>query len=207
MLTRTSGITAERDIGSSQDFGDRVQSLFERRSLQSTENRPPSTKSPRAALFPEKRPPISLRKVFVNDENSPVLPSEEQAFELLEAIMLYFYEPQHLFDARDVSDRISGLCENEQEQLQTPNIWTLQTCLVFAVGRLLRGESDVAGKPPGSSFFNFVERNLPSPSELRRQGLAGIEVLVLMVIYLQNIDQKDDASIYVRRFVTFVDSY
>lgn len=207
MLTHSPGITAERDIGSSQDFGDRVQSLFERRSLQSTENRPSSTRSTRAALFPESRPLITLRKEPGGDENFLVLPSEEIAFELLEAIMLYFYEPQHLFDARDVSDRISGLFENQQEQLQTPNIWTLQTLLVLAVGRLLRGESDVAGKPPGSQFFSFVERNLPSPTELRKQGLAGIEVLVLMVIYLQNIDHKNDASIYVRNIALFVDLY
>lgn len=207
MLTHNAGITAERDIGSSQDFGDRVQSLFERPTLQSTETRPSSTKSTRAALLPENRPPITLRKESGDSENFLVLPSEEEAFELLEAIMLYFYEPQHLFDARDVTDRISGLYENKQEQLQTPNIWTLQTLLVFAVGKLLRGESNIVGEPPGSLFFKFVERNLPSPTELRKQGLAGIEVLVLMVVYLQNIDHKDDASIYVRILSVFVGLY
>lgn len=207
ILTQAVGITAERDIGSSQDFGDRVQSLFERRSLQSTENRSSSIRSTRAALLPEIRPPITLRNESGGNENLVALPSEEEAFELLEAIMLYFYEPQHLFDARDVSDRISGLYENRKEQLQAPNIWTFQALLVFAVGKLLRGESDVAGNPPGSLFFSFVERHLPSPTELRKQGLAGIEVLVLMVIYLQNIDHKDDASIYVRSLSFVADPY
>lgn len=145
--------------------------------------------------------PIRLRKEADGEgERAPTIPSEDEAFKLLDAIMLYFYEPQHLFDARDVSDRISALYADNHDQLQNPTIWTLQVLLIFAVGRLLRGESDNADMPPGSQYFNYVEQNLPSPTELRRQGLAGIEVLALMVVYLQNIDHKDNASIYVGVF-------
>lgn len=136
-------------------------------------------------------------------EDIPSVPTENEAFQLLEAIMLYFYEPQHLFDAREVSDRISMFFESPQSQLQSPTIWTLHIILVFAVGRLLRGETDGEGRPPGFKLFTFVERNIPSPTELRKLGLAGIEVLALMIVYLQNIDQKDDASIYVRLVIIF----
>lgn len=195
LLTCSKGITAERVIGASQDFGDHLQSLFERRSTQSVENRRYSlTTSTREALFPTHRPRIYTKS---NMEERPPVPTESEAFQLLDAIMLYFYEPQHLFDAREVSDRISMFFESPQSQLQNPSIWTLHIILIFAVGRLLRGETDGGSLLPGFKLFTFVDQNLPSPTQLRKQGLAGIEVLALMVVYLQNIDQKDDASIYV----------
>ncbi|KAF3402064.1 hypothetical protein F1880_009885 [Penicillium rolfsii] len=128
----------------------------------------------------------------------PNLPSEEEGYRLLDNVLFYFGEIQHLFDARDASDQLALIYEDPQESIQSPTIGFLQTLLIFALGRLLRGESDGSSSPPGYALFKYALDLLPSPSELRAHGIAGIEVLAIITVYLQNIDRRDDAASYVR---------
>jgi hypothetical protein len=128
----------------------------------------------------------------------PSLPSEEEAYQLLDSVLFYFGETQHLFDARDASDQLAIIYEDPQESLQSPGIGFLQALLIFAIGRLLCGESDGSNSPPGYALFKYALDLLPCPSELRAHGVAGIEVLAIITVYLQNIDRRDDAASYVR---------
>jgi proline utilization trans-activator len=128
----------------------------------------------------------------------PNLPSEEEAYQLLDSVLFYFGETQHLFDARDASDQLAIIYEDQQESIQSPSIGFLQALLIFALGKLLRGESDGSNSPPGYALFKYALDLLPSPSELRAHGVAGIEVLAIITVYLQNIDRRDDAASYVR---------
>ena len=191
------GITTERDIGSSQDFGNRVQTLFEQRSVRSPAFIRTPCKSTRESLFPTERPSLKLKQSLSSPCSIPNLPSEEEAYGLLDGVLFYFGETQHLFDARDASDQLAIIYEDPQESLQSPSIGFLQALLVFALGRLLRGESDVLNAPPGFALFNYALDLLPCPSELRAHGVAGIEILAIITVYLQNIDRKDDAASYV----------
>lgn len=76
----------------------------------------------------------------------------------------------------------------------------VQILVILALGKLVRGEQDDLGLLPGTSLFNFALDFLPSPDELRSQGVAGIETLAIIAIYLQNGDRTDDAATYVSLF-------
>ena len=183
-----------------------MQTLFERRSTRLSESSTQSFKSARESLFPENPRPLRPR-VSQGDCGRAYLelPSKEEAFQLLDTVLFYFEEPQHLFDARDVSDRLTSLYENQNEQLDHPNIRVLQILVILALGRLLRGEEDHLDQPPGTRMFIFVRDRLPNPEELRSHGVPGIEVLAIIAIYLQNIDQKEDAATYVSSsFIDFL---
>jgi proline utilization trans-activator len=80
---------------------------------------------------------------------------------------------------------------------QRTSIWYLHILLVFAIGKLLRGDLDGTSEPPGFALFNEVLRLLPGISEIRAHGVAGIEILALIAVYYQNIDCKDDAATHV----------
>ncbi|KAJ5152630.1 uncharacterized protein N7482_009108 [Penicillium canariense] len=191
-------INTERDIGSSQDFGNRVQTLFEQRSVQSPEFLRTPRKSMRESLFPEKRPAIKGKQISATGHYSlPNLPREQEAYQLLDSVLFYFGEMQYLFDARDVSDQLATFYANLQENFQNPTIGFLQALVIFALGRLVRGESDVPDSFPGYAMFNYALDLLPNPSELRAHGVAGIEILVIITFYLQNIDRKDDSASYI----------
>ncbi|OOQ83545.1 hypothetical protein PEBR_35441 [Penicillium brasilianum] len=190
-------ITTERDIGSSQDFGNRVQTLFEQRSVESPAFIRQPCKSTRESLFPSERPILKLKQTLGASYPVPNLPSEEEAYQLLHHVLFYFGETQHLFDARDASDQLAIIYENPQESLQNPSIGFLQALLIFALGKLLRGDLDGSSSPPGFALFTYALDLLPCPSELRAHGVAGIEVLAIITVYLQNIDRRDDAASYI----------
>lgn len=172
--------------------------MFEQRSVQSPAFIRTPCKSTRESLFPTERPALKLKQSLISSYSIPTLPSEEEAYRLLDSVLFYFDETQHLFDARDASDQLAIIYEDPQESLQSPSIGFLQALLIFALGRLLRGESDAPNSPPGFALFNHALDLLPCPSELRAHGIAGIEVLAITTVYLQNIDRRDDAASYVR---------
>ncbi|KAJ5118273.1 hypothetical protein N7448_009988 [Penicillium atrosanguineum] len=190
-------ISTERDIGSSQNFGYRVQTLFEQRSNQPPEPRSRPFKSTRASLFPEDLPPLQPRISRPGWSLADLeLPPEEDAFQLLDTVLFYFEEPQHLFDARYISDRLTAFYENREEQLRRPDIRVVQILVILALGKLIRGEQDILELPPGTRLFKYALDLLPTPDELRSQGVAGIEALAIIAIYLQNGDRTDDAATY-----------
>lgn len=171
--------------------------MFEQRSVQSPAFIRPPCKSTRESLFPSERPTLKLKQTLSTSYPIPNLPTEEEAYQLLDHVLFYFGETQHLFDARDASDQLAIIYEDTQESLQNPSIGFLQALLIFALGRLLRGDSDGSNSPPGFALFSYALDLLPCPSELRAHGVAGIEVLAIVTVYLQNVDRRDDAASYV----------
>jgi len=124
-------------------------------------------------------------------------PTEEEAHALLENVVLYVGISQQLFDVRSFSDNLSTLFQKSDTQIS--RLWVVEVLLVFAIGRLLQARPDDTLELPDTMFFREAVRQLPSLSELRRYGLLGIEVMGLSALYLQIVDRKDDAYIYVSR--------
>lgn len=144
------------------------------------------------SLFPQDRTPLRLRQ-----SQDLRLPSIEEAYQLLNTVLLYLCGTQHYFDERRLSDQIMILYRNNFDDDQRTNIWFLQILLVFAIGKLLRGDLDGTSDPPGFVLFNEVLNLLPGISEIRAHGVTGIEILALVAVYYQNIDCKDDAATHV----------
>lgn len=193
-------------LGSSQNFGHRIQDLLERQTNQSSRiSCTPQGQAPRfspngGSLFPERRTPLKLRR---NQESSITdtlhLPSVEDGYQLLDTVLLYLGDAQHYFDPRDLSDQLMVFYRNNFDEIQRTRIWYLHILLVFAIGKVLRGDLDGTTEPPGFAIFGEAVRLLPDISEIRAHGVAGIEILALLAVYYQNIDRKDDAASHVRR--------
>lgn len=192
-------------LGSSQNFGSRVQDLLERQTNQSSrvsctpQGRAPSFIPSGEGLFPKHRTPLKPhcgRNTIVTADIR--FPSLEEAYHLLDTVLLYLGDAQHFFDARDLSDQIMMFYRNNFNEIQRTSIWYLHILLVFAIGKLLRGDLDGTTGPPGFALFNEALRLLPDIGEIRAHGIAGIEILALIAVYYQNIDRKDDAASHVR---------
>lgn len=192
-------------LGSSQNFGSRVQDLLERqKDYSSRKPCTPQGRTPRfipstEGLFPKRRIPLNPRQ---GQETSTAanlrFPLVEKAYQLLDTVLLYLGDAQHFFDARDLSDQLMVFYRNSFDEIQRTSIWYLHILLVFAIGKFLRGELDGTTDPPGFALFKEALRLLPNISELRAHGVAGIEILALIAVYYQNIDRKDDAASHVR---------
>lgn len=194
-------------LGSSQNFGIRIQDILERQTNHSsriscTPQGQASCVSPSGeeGLFPECRTPLKPRQGQDSSMSANLrLPSVAEGYQLLDTVLLYLGDAQHYFDPRDLSDQLMVFYRNNFDEAQRTSIWYLHILLVFAIGKVLRGDLDGRMGPPGFGLFSEAVRLLPVISEIRTHGVAGIEVLALLAVYYQNIDRKDDAASHVRR--------
>ncbi|KAF4966457.1 hypothetical protein FSARC_5863 [Fusarium sarcochroum] len=123
-------------------------------------------------------------------------PTEEDAFSMLNIVVLNVGISQHLFDVRVFSDNLSSLFDDDAVDAGSPELWYAECLLVFAIGRLLQAKWDDKSKPPGDEFFQEALKRLPDLSGLRKEGTLGIELMGLSALYLQVSDRKEDAYLY-----------
>ncbi|KAF4960069.1 hypothetical protein FSARC_10564 [Fusarium sarcochroum] len=186
-------IETDSSLSSSATFGFRVQNLLSH--ARHTRETPRPT--PTAHAFNNRRSSPRQANIPHNDPLR-LLPSESEAYRLLEFVSLYIGQSQSHFDVREVSDNIELYYTDPEGQLGPPTPWFLRMSIIFAVGKLLSGDS--AGQSgdtyPGSSLFEFVHTRLPTPSEQHAQGRVSIETLTLLGVYLQAMNRKEEAYIY-----------
>ncbi|KAH7267784.1 uncharacterized protein BKA55DRAFT_671583 [Fusarium redolens] len=185
-------IETDSSLSSSATFGFRVQNLLSN----ARHRRDIPHPTPTAHVFNNNN--LSPRQAYTTHHGSlPLLPSESEAYHLLEVVILYIGQSQSHFDAREVSDNIELYYTDPEGQLpSTP--WFLRMSMIFAVGKLLSGENTESNGDTdlGSSLFEFVHARLPTPSEQHAQGRVAIETLTLLGVYLQAMNRKEEAYIY-----------
>lgn len=126
----------------------------------------------------------------------PQLPSEEEAFQLLETVGFYIGQTQCHYDLRGLTDRIGWLYEN-MDNPQIHELWYMEVLLVLAIGQIFRAGNGEEGALPGAAFFEFVEKHLPTTSAQYRLERIAVEVNALMAMYLQMTNRKEEAYLYV----------
>ncbi|KAJ4252482.1 hypothetical protein NW762_011083 [Fusarium torreyae] len=140
--------------------------------------------------------PRSICQARLGADNIKHWPTEEDAFSMLNIVVLNVGISQHLFDVRVFSDNLSSLFDDNATDVELSDLWYAECLLVFAIGRLLQAKWDDKSKPPGDEFFQEARKRLPDLSGLRKQGTLGIELMGLTALYLQVSDLKEDAYLY-----------
>jgi proline utilization trans-activator len=193
VLTYGTAIETDSSLSSSATFGFRVQNLL------SYARHRRDIPHPTPTAYVSNNNNLSPRQAYTTHHGSlPLLPSESEAYHLLEVVSLYIGQSQSHFDAREVSDNIELYYTDPEDQLpSTP--WFLRMSIIFAVGKLLSGENTESNGDTdlGSCLFEFVHARLPTPSEQHAQGRVAIETLTLLGVYLQAMNRKEEAYIYV----------
>lgn len=128
----------------------------------------------------------------------PPLPGEAEARRHLKTLNMQIGRTQHHIDFRDFSDRLAYVYSEEGAATRFANPWYLQIYLVCAIAKLFTGDfSGTSQCLPGIDYFNYVHRNLPILSDLHSSPRLGIELLALVAVYLQNVNRKEEAYVYV----------
>lgn len=125
------------------------------------------------------------------------MPTEHEAYRLLEIVIFYIGETQHHFDVRQFTDHLGEFYANSLDMTQQSTPWVLEMLLILAIGQLFSGHTDNHPETPGSKLFNHAYINLPTLGELYKHGALGVEILALVAVYLQNINRKDEAYLHV----------
>ncbi|KAJ4154669.1 hypothetical protein NW765_015703 [Fusarium oxysporum] len=183
-------IETDSSLSSSATFGFRVQNL-----LSNARHR---RDIPHPTTHVSNSNNLSPRQAYITYQGFlPLLPSEAEAYHLLEVVSLYIGQSQSHFDAREVSDNIELYYTDPEGQLP-PTPWFLRMSIMFALGMLLSGENVGSNGDHnlGGNLFEFVHAQLPTPSEQYAQGRVAIETLTLLGVYLQAMNRKEEAYIY-----------
>ncbi|RSM09441.1 hypothetical protein CEP52_004071 [Fusarium oligoseptatum] len=123
-------------------------------------------------------------------------PSEEEANQLLELVVLNVGISQHLFDIRSFSDSLSRLYRDTGNETPIRGLWFVQVLFVLAIGKLLRAGTVEDSEVPGVAFFNEAMKHMPAMSDMKKHSVLGIEVVGLAALFLQVADRKDEAYLY-----------
>ncbi|KAL5605941.1 hypothetical protein FOVSG1_006088 [Fusarium oxysporum f. sp. vasinfectum] len=186
-------IETDSSLSSSTTFGVRVQNLVKQ--ARHTRETPQPTPT---GLVPSNNRTSPGQAYGVDQSDFPILPSESEAFRLLDIVSLYIGQSQSHFDVREVSDNIGLYYADPGCQLEPSTAWFLRMVIILAIGKLLFGDDadNAANCYPGSNLFEYVHARLPSLSEQYSQGRVAIETLALLGVYLQAMNRKEEAYIY-----------
>ncbi|KAH8672931.1 hypothetical protein BGZ61DRAFT_427508 [Ilyonectria robusta] len=172
-------------LSSSEIFGTEIRTLLLARSSGRSDK---STPISAAVASPH------LDRELINNVHG--WPSEEEANQLLELVILNVGISQHLFDIRSFSDNLARLYHDTGNETPLRGLWFVQVLFVLALGRLLRAGTDDDLEVPGVAFFNEAMRHMPAMSDVGKHGILGIEVVGLAALFLQVADRKDEAYLY-----------
>ncbi|KAL5604094.1 hypothetical protein BROUX41_002083 [Berkeleyomyces rouxiae] len=212
-----STIFADAALSSSHTFGSRLENIFNRRSTASYGATDSSTgiSGPCGSYSGGPMTPSSSAMNSASDAahgprrppGFPVLPSEQEAFHLLDVTMLHLCHIQHHFDARLFADKL-GTFYSSPPPLD-PNYytspWIVELLLLLAVGKLLAGTFEyedehgrtISEELPGAEMFRYAHANLPNLSHMLGLEALGVELLALTAMYLQNSGRKEEAYVYI----------
>lgn len=182
-------IPTDSALSSSHNFGSRVYEL-----LGPLQNGP--------SRITTQREPASTTEPSSHVYHEPILdqPTETEARRLVDAVNFNIGHIQSHYEPREFLDRMGIVYASQLDSAHTSTLWFLEMVLVLAVGKQFLGEFDEAGSPtdlPGMKLFDFAHRNLPTLSEQFSQGRLGVEIVAFMAVYLQNLDRKEEAYLYV----------
>ncbi|KAF7547906.1 hypothetical protein G7Z17_g7401 [Cylindrodendrum hubeiense] len=187
------GIPAESSLSSSNAFGSKVQDLLIRSGTTRSDGTQITTSSPG-----NNNAGTSSLRVTAPTGRFPQLPLEEEAYRLLEAVNFYLGQTQTHFDQRELSDRVGLLYANINDPIQAHDLWYMEMIIILAIGKLFTGDFDDDGTIfPGTRLFEFAHQNFPSISVHYAHGRLGVEVHALMAMYLQMVDRKEEAYLYI----------
>jgi hypothetical protein len=126
------------------------------------------------------------------------LPSLDYALYLTNTVKFHISQTYHLFQEQYFMQRLYSLYNNGPQPLSHENqIWYVQYFLIMALGKALLGRKMPKVGSPESEYFMRALELLPDVNGLYQQPILSIEVCCGLSLYLQAVDHRNSAYVYV----------
>lgn len=120
------------------------------------------------------------------------LPSKEVSSYLLQTIKFRTCSIFHLFDDAEFSSQLDLFYENPAVFEQRSRIWFIHYLVLMAIGKAL-----VSNVQAGAHLFARALRLLPDVTSLCSSPITSTELLCSIALYLQCLDHRTSAHIYI----------
>lgn len=125
------------------------------------------------------------------------LPSIDHAIYLMNTVKFHIAPLYHLYDETLFTDGLNEFY-NGNTGAPNSNLWYIQYLIIIAFGKAFLLQKPAGCSPPGSVFFAQAMQLLPDVNRLYGDPFLSIEILCGISLYLQCIDQRNSAYVYVR---------
>lgn len=126
------------------------------------------------------------------------LPSFDHALYLMNTVKFHMAQLYHLFDETIFTEHLRQLYGPSPPETAEFGLWYIQYLLVIALGKTFLVQRTARDPPPGAIFFARAMKLLPDIKGLYEDTLMSIEILCGISLYLQCIDHRNSAYVYVR---------
>lgn len=104
----------------------------------------------------------------------------------------------HLLDHGVFMNNLQQFYANKSIPLPDQELWYTHFLLILAFGKAFTARRSESNLPPGAEFFVSALQRLPDTLYLLRDPVSASEVLCCIALYLQCIDYRLMAHVYVR---------
>lgn len=130
------------------------------------------------------------------------LPSQEVSLYLVQTVKFRISTLFHILDEEDFAANINKLYANPSTYAQTARVWFVHYLLIMAFGKALTSNTQA-----GSHLFVRALSLLPDVPSLCMEPVEATEVLCSIALYLQCIDHRTAAHIYIGQAVRMAQSF
>lgn len=126
------------------------------------------------------------------------LPSLDYALYLTNTVKFHLGQMYHLFDEKTFMQDLHRFYNQgpRREPLPERRLWYIHYLLIMAFGKALLSGC-VGEQPVGSEFSARAIELLPDSFGLYQDPILSIEILSCLALYLQSIDHRNSAYLYV----------
>jgi proline utilization trans-activator len=131
------------------------------------------------------------------DSELLAIPSPDYSVYLINAVKFHCGQMFHLFDADEFHRRLEKFYADPDEQTYRSDLWYTHFLLLLAFGKIFIMQKSAGKRPAGSEFFLKAMEILPPAYILCQEPVASTEILCCIALYLQCIDHRNAAHVYV----------
>ncbi|CAG8935031.1 unnamed protein product [Penicillium salamii] len=124
------------------------------------------------------------------------LPSLDYAIYLTNTVQFHIAQLYHLFDQTLFMNGLHKFYESDVPEPPQSKLWYIQYLLIISFGKTFLIQTSAEGIPPGAVFFARAMKLLPGIPGLLDDPLLSVEILCAAALYLQCLDHRNSAYVY-----------
>lgn len=126
------------------------------------------------------------------------LPTLDYAIYLTNTVKFHIGQIYHLFDEQTFMQGLHEFFRNGFDVSSPRNrLWYIQFLVIMAFGKAFLAKNRRGTTPPGSDYFLRAMELLPDAHGLYADPILSVEICCSIALYLQSIDHRNSAYIYV----------
>ncbi|EON70068.1 hypothetical protein W97_09334 [Coniosporium apollinis CBS 100218] len=135
------------------------------------------------------------------------IPSADIALYHLQNVKFRTRPLYHLFDEADFTFNLHHFYESPLAFAQARPLWYIHYLLIMAFGKAFIAQPQAANGLAGLTLFERALRLLPDVTYLVRDRVESTEILCCIALYLESIDHRSAAHVYIGQAVRLAQSH